>query len=560
MSAQDKANRLTDALEHDTLTRISEMYAGALKTALKKKKAFLQTLQDVQDGKIQPPQYYIDRGEEGKWRQGFVKQLVRQNAIIDDIVSELNKAGVDAAGLIRGEMLKVYQTNRNAAIKDIGAACTAAGQATPSFAVFDKKQLEILVSQGQSPFSKVAYMNLGQNPAVRRRLQLELGQATILGEGQGDIIKRIVRAINLSGQQGYRRAKRIAQTERTRVQSQARWETAMEAADMGINMAQKWTARMVNTRDSHAALNGTVKPMGEPFTTIWGNTMRYPGDPQAPGKEVINCHCVLVPMVLLPGEEVTADGEIVSATEATESTRKPAFTPASTIEEAEAYAERFVETYKSDYSGKLSYKGLDLEYANELNRALTDVFERYSPKNPLRNIGPMNFRKNQFKGAVSEAEAAYQWIQRDLFFNQRYFKNKKTYSAHWDEIERLTKIVTNSIDALLSQPGINQTKEKYLEALKKSGVQCFVQKTDQPAYGTFIHELGHFLDDEVFRSAINRKGIDMGYSRDQYAGNISGYASTTRHEYVAESFSAFWFGKPELCDPALIEIFEEAMK
>lgn len=300
MSAQDKANRVTDALEHDTLTRISEMYAGALKKALKNKKAFLKTLQDVQSGKIKPPQYYIDRGEEDKWRQGFVKQLVRQNAIIDDIVKELNKAGVDAASLIRGEMLKVYQTNRNAAIKDIRAACTVAGRAVPSFAVFDKKQLEILVSQGQSPFSKIAYQNLGQNPAVRRRLQLELGQATILGEGQGDIIKRIMGAINLSGQQGYRRAKRIAQTERTRVQSQARWETAMEAADMGINMAQKWTARMVNTRDSHAALNGTVKPMGEPFS----ETLRYPGDPQAPAKEVVNCHCVLAPMVLLPGEEV----------------------------------------------------------------------------------------------------------------------------------------------------------------------------------------------------------------------------------------------------------------
>lgn len=38
--------------------------------------------------------------------------------------------------------------------------------------------------------------------------------------------------------------------------------------------------------------------------------LRFPGDPNAPAKEVINCHCVLIPGVLLPGEEFGEDGEM----------------------------------------------------------------------------------------------------------------------------------------------------------------------------------------------------------------------------------------------------------
>ena len=37
--------------------------------------------------------------------------------------------------------------------------------------------------------------------------------------------------------------------------------------------------------------------MGEKFRTIWGNDLEFPGDPNAPAKEVINCHCVMVPDV-----------------------------------------------------------------------------------------------------------------------------------------------------------------------------------------------------------------------------------------------------------------------
>lgn len=295
MDAYDRST----AIEEATMTRVADLYYGALKNALKNKAAFFQKIKDMEDGKLKPPQYYVDTDQVNKWRQGFYRELMRQNAVIDGIMEQLNKAGVEAAQLIRGSMVEIYQANRDEAVEALSEA-SAASAVNVSFAQYDKGQIAVLLQEKESPFSKLAYNNLGQNTVIRRRLQNELAQATILGESQAKIVKRIMAVTD----QTVAQARRVAQTERTRVQSQARWETGQEAAEKGVGIVNEWSARMVNTRDSHAALDGKRVMQGETFRTIWGNDLRYPGDPTAPAREVINCHCVLVPDVLLPGEKL----------------------------------------------------------------------------------------------------------------------------------------------------------------------------------------------------------------------------------------------------------------
>lgn len=292
MDAYDRSS----AIEQATMTRVAEIYAGALRKALKNKKAFLQKVKDVETGKIKPPSYYKTESQIARWKEGFLRELIRQNDVIDGIMRELNSAGVDAAQLIRKSMVDIYQANRDETVATFDAADQ---RIRPSFSVFDRRQIDVLVEEGQSPFSKLAYQNLGQNPAIRRKLQNELGMAAILGESQKKIIERIRKVTG----QTVAQARRVAQTERTRVQSQARWQAGQEAQEMGIRVVNEWSTRMVNSRESHIALNGTVKPQGEPFRTVWGNDLLYPGDPSAPAREVINCHCVLVPDVLSPDEQ-----------------------------------------------------------------------------------------------------------------------------------------------------------------------------------------------------------------------------------------------------------------
>ena len=292
----------SDAIEQATMTRVIEIYTGALRKALKSKKAFLQKIADVDSGKIKPPQYYVERGEVDKWREGFVRELMRQEKVIDGIMEQLNAAGADAAALIRDSMVDIYNANRQEATETLSLEADQLG-VSATFAQYDKRQIAVLLQEQQSPFSRLAYQNMGQNPAIRRRLQNELAQATILGESQRDIIKRIRKVTG----QTVAQARRVAQTERTRVQSQARWQAGNEAAAMGLRVYNTWSTRMINSRESHIALNGKSALQGERFP---GSVLRFPGDPEGPAREVINCFCVLVPGLLAPDEYIDSNGNV----------------------------------------------------------------------------------------------------------------------------------------------------------------------------------------------------------------------------------------------------------
>ena len=292
----------SDAIEQATMTRVVEIYTGALRKALKSKKAFLQKIADVDSGKIKPPQYYVDRGEVDKWREGFVRELMRQNKVIDGIMEQLNAAGADAAALIRDSMVDIYNANRQEATARLSLEADQLG-VSATFAQYDKRQIAVLLQEQQSPFSRLAYQNMGQNPAIRRRLQNEMAQATILGESQREIIKRIRKVTG----QTVAQARRVAQTERTRVQSQARWQAGNEAAAMGLRVYNTWSTRMINSRESHIRLNGKSALQGERFP---GSVLRFPGDPEGPAREVINCFCVLVPNLLAPDEYIDSNGNV----------------------------------------------------------------------------------------------------------------------------------------------------------------------------------------------------------------------------------------------------------
>lgn len=300
----DRAIGRSDAIEQAAMTRVAEIYAAALRKALKDQKAFLQKIADVDSGKIKPPKYYVDRGLVDRWRQGFTRELIRRHKIIDEIVLELNAAGVDAAEIIRGEQVDIYRVNREWAADRISKQAEKRTGIRVNFATQSRAEVAVLLREEESPFSRLAYKNLGKNPAIRRRLQNELAQASILGESQKKIIKRIRKVTG----QTVAQARRVAQTERTRVQSQARWQAGQEAAAMGIGIYNEWRTRMINSREAHIERNGMRAMQGEPFP---GSVMKYPGDPAGGAKEVINCHCYLRPGVLLPDERLDADGNIV---------------------------------------------------------------------------------------------------------------------------------------------------------------------------------------------------------------------------------------------------------
>lgn len=110
------------------------------------------------------------------------------------------------------------------------------------------------------------------------------------------------------------RARMIARTEGTRVTSEARDEAFRQMMEQtGLDPAlvdEIWNATRDNrTRETHRAMNGQVVPYGQPFVSPSGARLRYPGDPNAPAAEVIDCRCHKTRQIRQAGQPFT--GKVV---------------------------------------------------------------------------------------------------------------------------------------------------------------------------------------------------------------------------------------------------------
>jgi hypothetical protein len=93
------------------------------------------------------------------------------------------------------------------------------------------------------------------------------------------------------------RAEVIARTQALRAVHEGTEEAYNQAIDQGMlspdNLISKWSTHLDgHERDTHHNLNGQTRPFGVPFQTKNGD-IRYPGDPNAPAEEVIQCRCLL---------------------------------------------------------------------------------------------------------------------------------------------------------------------------------------------------------------------------------------------------------------------------
>lgn len=161
------------------------------------------------------------------------------------------------------------------------------------------RRLEALrrVAEGEPSMTKVALDGLNDPEGIRRQLQTELERHIKAKESFSGLMERIqkVTAANAS------RAARIAQTEKTRAVNGSRVGKAigeyLEAYEHARQRHQKrpelprfqWvhTNAAREPRHIHIALSGTVREVGSEFLP----GLKYPGDPDAPASETINCHC-----------------------------------------------------------------------------------------------------------------------------------------------------------------------------------------------------------------------------------------------------------------------------
>ncbi len=466
----------------------------------------------------------------------------------------------------------------------VGVMYDLHGQGIPLVFPIDQKQV-VKAVQLDTKLSKPLYNSLGENVNnLKHQITDSITRGIASNASYSDMAKQITRHMvgDYSGMKGgaLGKAMQIARTESHRITNEATFDAQLKAKDSGADVVKQWDAALdKRTRPHHAQLDGQIREIDEPFE-VAGRTALYPGG-FGVASEDINCRCALLQRAKweLDDDELETLKERakyfgLDKTDSFEDFKKKyltaaeapivqstAFTPAKSIEEAEAYAEKFVDThYQSKYSGNISYKGISLENANKMNRVLTEVYDSYDVP-MLNNLKPMNFREAKWKSAVDDGiAAAYQWGNGGtMFMNQKLFASEKITSAFVKKSDDLLHTVLDGIDILLEKPALKEKQRVYLKALKKTGVQCFSQTAGLDfAEATFVHESGHMLDDKMFRKMYKEKGFDVSASMAKYAGNISGYAVSSNAEYVAESFTAYWYGKTDILDPDLVDIFQGA--
>lgn len=570
MRKPDYAHKLTDEQLSKLEQRISKLYKEAADELTDTVKAYFEQFEKrdaamkekLDAGEITEQQYK-------QWRLAQMGRGKRFTALRDKVAERYTDANATAVAYVNDATPGIYSLNRNYSAYKIEQVSDKA-----DFTLWDEQTVKRLIVE--QPDLMPYYP---PKRALQRGIDLKYGKQQITGSVtssilQGKSIPKIANDLQSRMQNMSRTsAIRTARTAVTGAQNAGRLDTYRAAQDMGIKLKKQWLATLDNrTRHAHAMLDGQTVDVDKPFK-VDGYNIMYPGDTSAPGYLVYNCRCTQIAEV--DGEDTSSGGRRAIDPETGETLlvedmtysewagwkkqnqpQMPRFTPATTIEEAQKYADKFVESYKTKYSGKVDYSGIEIEYANKMNRAFTEVLEQYAVPNKLRNIVPFNTREKRFKDTT--AEAAYQWGLSDFYYNKKYLKSAKTMAAHKKEYADLLEKVLPNIDKAIE---INEGKSnatatlqlRYLKALKNTG-RTNVFEPD--AYGTTIHELGHYLDDQIFTKAAKESGLDITESFNNYSGKISAYATSSRQEYVAESFAAYWKGEKDIIDPKLFDLFE----
>lgn len=270
--------------------RIAKVYADTLAEAQDKLSAVLaefreldeKKAQAVVDGKLSKKAYTA-------WRQELIGKEKHIRDMIDVLTEDFTNADKIAMKIVNGEAKDVYALNANYAAYDIEKKANA----NLSWTLYDHSTVERLIREEP---------NLLPLPSVdvpvdkrwnQKHITAAINRGILLGDPIQDIAKRLVTVASMD----LNAAVRSARTATTAAECAGRIDTYKYAQSIGIELEQEWLATLDGrTRHEHRLLDGQRVAVGEAFH-VDGASIRYPGDPQAPGYLIYNCRCTLVSAV-----------------------------------------------------------------------------------------------------------------------------------------------------------------------------------------------------------------------------------------------------------------------
>ena len=224
-------------------------------------------------------------------------------------------------------------------------------------------------------------------------------------------------------------------------------------------------------------------------------------------------------------------------------TQAQTFTPAKTIEEAEAFAKSTFVDENMWASQGVSLKGISVESANIINQRMSEFYNTYNVDKFSSLVAPAGNTKLGKK--IQGAQAGFNPINRMMILNRNQLKNLGTIT---ENLAKERELVADYLANPDKYAKLNGYVRKMLDNSRQSG-RFSVAET----LGEIIdHEDGHALE-KAIRKLESYETIAANMA--QYAPGISGYSQESINEYIAESFCAYNKGGIPI-DPELVKAFE----
>ncbi|MGD6877845.1 phage minor head protein [Bacillus infantis] len=546
------------------------------KTIKELKQVYSQALKDC-DEKIRELSSRADMNPDNL--QSIIYQKQYQEAIKGQLEGVLANLQSNQYATVSEYLTKCYEDGF------VGNMYDLQKQGIPLIIPIDQKQVTKAI-QLDTKLNKTMYERLGEDVnKLKTGIRAEISRGIANGSTWNQVAGKISQHMeNTPFNKAYNNAIRIARTEGHRIQTQAALDSMDKAKSKGADVVKQWDSTLDGkTRDTHRKLDGQIRELDEPFE-VDGMEADAPGMFGDPAEDC-NCRCALLQRArwALDEEELAtleARAEYFGLDKAesfeeyekkylgiskediegadSDSVRlgsqmiNDAFVTAKTIEEAEEYARNnFVKDKTWSGNGNVSYKGLSVDSANEINRALNEIYSTQDiPK--LENIQPMNFRSNIWKG--TDAPMAYRALGNgELYYNPKLLKTTGDVDAYIQEGKEAFNTCKDNIDRFTG------SNRELIENYIVSGRSLIADDVADPLKALTQHEMGHHIQNSIM--AYDKNAIDIVKSGfDEHSIKISGYATKNSGEYIAESYSAYMNGKADLIDPNLKNYFDGLVK
>lgn len=282
---QDIGNDLTELELSKLEKRIREVYSEASAEIQAELNQYVEAM------KVEERRWLNDLKEKRVTQEEFDHwkklQFTQGQRWIDEkehIANVLYNSNVVANAMVNDAMIDIFALNGNYAAYKLEK--TAGVNLT--FSLYNQTTVKKLLRDDARILPSKKIKKIKDKRWNFQNIKKEVAKGIIKGESVSKIASRLADEMPNRNEA---MLKTHARTMVTSAQNQGRMARYHEAQDKGIDLQKEWISTLsARTRYTHAALDGQVKDIDEPFE-IDGFEIMEPGDPSADPSMVYNCRC-----------------------------------------------------------------------------------------------------------------------------------------------------------------------------------------------------------------------------------------------------------------------------